>query len=206
MEFLMKTIENPGDGCVEWPYGKTRGGYGSVYFEGRKCRAHRVSLVLYRGEPPPLGMEVAHAVDCHNPACINPRHLRFATPSENHSDKRLNGTLRKGAAVNFAKLTEVDVVAIRADPRSHAVIAKDFGVSQPQVSRIKSGQTWAHVGSEVVNSGRRQGGDRHGAKLTESDAVAIRGDLRSQREIAQQYGVSQATIGSIKRREKWAHI
>lgn len=206
LKFLRAAITNPGEECIVWPYGKTRGGYGSVWFEGRKCRAHRVALILYSGERPKPGIEVAHAVECHNPACINPRHLRFATTSENHADKVLNGTLRKGAAVNFAKLKEADVVKIRADHRVHATIAKDFGVSQTQVSRIKSGRTWAHVGSDVVNSGRRRGSARPGAKLSESAVVAIRKDTRSSRQLANHYGVSGQTIADIKLRKKWAHV
>lgn len=206
LQFLRAAIINPGNECIVWPYGKTRGGYGSVWFNGRKCRAHRVSLILYSGESPAPGLEVAHAVECHNPACINPRHLRFATTSENHADKVLNGTLRKGAAVNFAKLTEADVINIRVDPRVHATIAKDFGISQPQVSRIKRGLTWAHVGSDVVNGGRRRGCARPGAKLSESDVVAIRKDERSMRQIAGHYGVCGQTISDIRRRKKWAHV
>lgn len=206
MKFLRETIKSPGDECIEWPYGKTRGGYGSVWFNGRKCRAHRVSLILHSGETPAPGIEVAHAVECHNPACINPRHLRFATSGENKADQRANGTQRQGAAVNLAKLTEADVIAIMADPRTHAVIAVDFGVSQPQVSRIKSGKTWSHVTGKTVNDGRRRGCDRVGAKLTEEDVVAIMADTRSQTRIAADYDVSKQTIGSIKRREKWAHI
>lgn len=206
LQFLRAAITNPGSACIVWPYGKARGGYGSVWFEGRKCRAHRVALSLYSEKPLPPGLEVAHAVECHNPACINPRHLRLATASENHADKVLNGTLRKGAAVNFAKLTEADVIKIRADPRVHATIAKDFGISQPQVSRIKSGLTWAHVVGDTVNSGRRRGTARPGSKLSESAVKIIRNDIRSVRCIAADYGVSTKTIVDIKHRRKWAHV
>jgi hypothetical protein len=206
LEFLREAINNPGDDCIEWPYGTTRGGYGSVWLKGSKHRAHRVALILYSGETPTPGIEVAHSVECHNPACINPRHLRFATSKENHADKRLNGTHREGEKVYLSKLTEVSVLAIRADPRAHHVIAEDYGVSQSQVSRIKKKKTWAHVASNVVNAGRRRGTDRPGAKLTDADIIAIRADPRRQRIIAADYGVRYQTIGSIKRREKWSHI
>lgn len=206
LEFLREAIKEPGDSCIEWPYGTTRGGYGSVWFAGRKHRAHRLALILYSGETPPTGIEVAHAVECHNPVCINPRHLRFATSEENHSDKRLNGTHREGEKVHLAKLTETDVISIRADDRTHDVIAEDYGISQPQVSRIKKRKTWAHVTSDIVNAGRRRGSERPGSKLTEADVIAIRADTRKQRVIAEDYGVRYQTIGSIKRREKWAHV
>jgi hypothetical protein len=44
-----------------------------------------------------------------------------------------------------AKLTDADVLWIRLDPRSQYAIAKDFGIGQDQVSRIKTRQRWAHL-------------------------------------------------------------
>lgn len=41
-------------------------------------------------------------------------------------------------------------------------------------------------------------------KLTKAQALAIREDPRSQREIAKEYRISQSHVSSIKRRAKWA--
>ena len=51
-------------------------------------------------------------------------------------------------------------------------------------------------------------GSKHGsAKLTEEQVLAIRQiEGRSQQSIANEYGVSQAVISSILRRETWTHI
>ena len=43
-------------------------------------------------------------------------------------------------------------------------------------------------------------------KLTEGDVVAIREDPRSNRVIGRDYGVSNGTVGCIKRRVSWSHI
>lgn len=44
------------------------------------------------------------------------------------------------------------------------------------------------------------------SKLSAEQVIAIRQDDRSQREIAAQYGVSQALVSKIKRNEMWRHI
>jgi HNH endonuclease len=44
------------------------------------------------------------------------------------------------------------------------------------------------------------------AKLTSEQVVLIRADSRSQRLIATEYGVSQATISLIKLRKHWGHV
>lgn len=46
----------------------------------------------------------------------------------------------------------------------------------------------------------------HGAKLTASDVAAIRDDRRSQRDIADEFGVSQTLISQVKLRKVWAHV
>jgi hypothetical protein len=51
--------------------------------------------------------------------------------------------------------------------------------------------------------GERNGG---GGKLTENWVRAIRADARTNRLIADDYGVSKSMIAMIKRREAWAHV
>ena len=50
------------------------------------------------------------------------------------------------------------------------------------------------------------GSRHHAAKLTEADVVAIRHDRRVQREIAQQYGVSQSLIQQLQSNKGWNHV
>ena len=50
-------------------------------------------------------------------------------------------------------------------------------------------------------------GEAHGmAKLTATDIPIIRDDTRRQKDIAADYGVSQAIIGLIKQRKRWKHV
>lgn len=50
-----------------------------------------------------------------------------------------------GERQGTAKLTEQLVRSIRADVRSHRAIAETYGISQSNVSRIKSRKLWSHV-------------------------------------------------------------
>ena len=50
-------------------------------------------------------------------------------------------------------------------------------------------------------------GEKHGcAKLTESDVRSIRADLRSERQIARDYGVSRCAINGVKIGKTWSHV
>lgn len=50
-------------------------------------------------------------------------------------------------------------------------------------------------------------GSSHGnVKLSDDAVVAIRNDGRSQKRIAEDYGVSQSLISMVKRRQIWTHI
>lgn len=62
---------------------------------------------------------------------------------------------------------------------------------------------------DMIEKGRQVyvRGEEHGvSKLTAADVRAIRTDRRLQREIAEQYGLAQATVSKIKRRQRWAHV
>ena len=65
--------------CFEWPFLRTRG-YGVTQADGKFWRAHRLSYTMAKG-PIPDGMQIMHT--CHNPACVNPDHLKPGTAREN---------------------------------------------------------------------------------------------------------------------------
>lgn len=59
-------------------------GYGMFSISGRLTLAHRVSYELANGSIPP-GMQVDHT--CHVRRCVNPAHLRLATPKQNSENR-----------------------------------------------------------------------------------------------------------------------
>lgn len=63
--------------------------------------------------------------------------------------------------------------------------------------------------ADMVAKGRAsapKGEEHHDAKLTADQVRAIRLDSRSQRVIAENYGVTQGAIAHIKTRRSWRHI
>ena len=146
MEFLEKAIGADTDACIPWPFAKTVAGYGKITINGI-LKGVPSEVLLRSGWSKPSQRHVAaHSPEvCHNPACINPRHLRWATPSENMADRILDGTANRGSRHGNAVLTETDIPAIRSDVRSPAKIAADFGVSEATVRDVLSGRTWGHI-------------------------------------------------------------
>lgn len=60
---------------------------------------------------------------------------------------------------------------------------------------------------DAVSKNRMRRGDKHGrSKLSEQEAIAILNDPRSQKYIAKEFNVSQATVSDIKVGRKWAHL
>jgi len=125
------------DDCVVWPYARHRNGHGVVFLNGRTTRAHRAALLL-RLAPPTVDSFALHG-PCHNPACMNYRHLSWGDYLANAADKRRDGTNVCGEAHYHAKLSTADVAAIRTRYVSGEYqrdLAAAYGVNQGTISRI----------------------------------------------------------------------
>ena len=71
-------------GCLVWLGALGRGGYGVIQVEGRTVAAHRYAWERSNG-PIPSGRIIDHM--CHNRACVNVKHLRLATHSQNSQNR-----------------------------------------------------------------------------------------------------------------------
>ena len=93
--------------------------------------------------PRPQGHDVCHNDgNRRNNAADN---LRYGSRKENMADCRGHGTRVQGEAHPLAKLTTAEVLGIRADLRTHAAIAVDFGVSPSHIGYLKQRKGWKHV-------------------------------------------------------------
>lgn len=134
------------EGCWLWT-GCTASGYGMIKVCGKGQGVHRISYKLHKG-PIPDGLLVCHTCDVRN--CVNPEHLFIGTPQENTQDmvnKHRQNTPR-GESSGGAKLTESDVKEIRRlreNGHSLKSLAKQFGVTHPNIHYICTKHTWAHV-------------------------------------------------------------
>ncbi len=134
-------------GCWVWTATRERKGYGKIRADGKMRQAHRVSYELHRGGIPD-GMFVCH--HCDNRACINPDHLFLGSHADNMEDMKSKGRQQIGVRNRQAKLTEADIVAIRAARGApQPELARTYGVSQSHISDIQTGKKWANVHRSV---------------------------------------------------------
>ncbi len=119
-----------------------------------RMAVHRVVLTAFVC-PKPAGMECRHLNgQRRDNRLVN---LTWGTKEQNELDRATHGTVcrgmlngsytkpgrrRRGESHGCAKLTEEDVVAIRADTRTARETAQDYPVSMWMVKRIRQGKNW----------------------------------------------------------------
>lgn len=144
-EYVVKKFD--GDECLFWPYGRDAYGRAKISDFGQPSLVHRIVCEYVNGVPPSEGMHAAHNCGKGHLGCVNPKHVRWATPAENCADRKIHGTERFGEKNHNAKLTARDVVSMRSlvGKVTQRELARQFNVSQPTVNRIVSRKVWSHV-------------------------------------------------------------
>ena len=142
--FNEKYTSEQNSGCWLWTGARYRNCYGAFRHNGRTVLAHRFAWSIKNGTIP-SGMCVCHK--CDVPNCVNPKHLFLGTIADNQADmyEKGRGHKAKGEGNARSKLSEADVIAIRADNRKLKEISADYDINQSAVSKIKNRQAWAHV-------------------------------------------------------------
>lgn len=141
--WIRENVFYSGQGCLIWPFARRENGWPKM----GGGSPSRMMCELANGPAPTRKHHAAHSCGNGDLGCLSPKHLRWATATENAADKVIHGTLLKGEKITQAKLTSADVLAIRVliTSSSRREIADYFGVSRPTISRIISGRTWGHV-------------------------------------------------------------
>ncbi len=149
MKRVMKAIEDAvnsdTDECIIWPHAidKTNG-YG-VLIDGHRTTAHRSVTMRFYGPPPSDGKHHS-AHSCMTKACINPRHLRWATPKENTADQIVQGTRRERDKCSWTKIPEEAIPIIRrGNMETDRFYATLWGASPKTVQSIRYG--WNRKGA-----------------------------------------------------------
>lgn len=139
-EFEFYSLVDTSGSCWEW-VGKRDlwVGYGRFCIGRPKFMvgAHRVAWAV---------SHVGYALDsddcvchrCDNPPCCRPDHLFVGTRLDNVVDR-----LRKKRG--SVKLSEADVVVIRASGDSDDILAAQFGVHATTIYSVRMGYTWKWV-------------------------------------------------------------
>jgi hypothetical protein len=140
---------DPVSGCWLWNK-KARHEFGYGLFSvgrytdktQRQVTAHRLSYELAHGSIPE-GAQINHK--CDVPHCVNPAHLYAGTQKQNIQDaiNRRRANFFKhpfGETHCRAKLTDADVVAIRASAERGTVLSRRYGVSPAHICGIRKGR------------------------------------------------------------------
>ena len=148
LERLNKYVDKESSSCWLWLGSVRSSGYG--YFRRTengivvRKSAHRYFYTEYKGEIPE-GLYILHT--CDNPLCVNPEHLYAGTAKQNAQDRegRQRGQHVKGENQGSSKLTDQDILNIRASSDSQRKLAKQYNVSQHTIWCIVNHITWRHV-------------------------------------------------------------
>lgn len=135
-----------GDECLIWPYTRPSRGYAAIIIEGRRMPTTRYLCEIMYGKPPTdARYDAAHSCGNGKGGCVTKRHLRWATRTENLSDRIGHGTVPRGRRNGQSKLTESDVREIRrlAGKCTARELAERFPVKVDQIQKIQQRKWWA---------------------------------------------------------------
>ena len=141
IDFLL-SLERGIDDCIKWPFPSNRNGYGTLCYNGKQTTASRVCCILFNGNPPSDNHQAAHSCGNGSKGCVNPDHIRWATPRENTLEKNDHGTMMRGESHTNAKLTDEQVSMLRERSKTERVekLAKEFGISRGYAFDLVSGK------------------------------------------------------------------
>lgn len=141
------------DGRIRGPWGKilrpfpdSRGYLRiNIWSNGRwkQVSVHRVVCETFHGPKPSPKHGAGHG-DGNN-RNNHADNLRWVTQKENEDDKAKHGRNMIGERHHKAKLSELDVLAIRESRDSCYVAGRKYGVTPSTINNIRLRKTWRHI-------------------------------------------------------------
>jgi transcriptional regulator len=175
----------------------------------RYVGVHRLVLMAHCGMPS-HGQQACHG----NGARADNRlsNLRWGTAKDNHADKKKHGTELRHEDRNNAVLTKETAkqIAERLSKGEHQKdLAKEFGTSQSNISRIARGLLWSEITGIELKTRSKKRSVISAVKLTIEQVKdiatrAARGEAHSQ--LSREFKVSRTTVANIKDGKSWSHI
>jgi len=134
------------DKCVLWTAYRNPAGYGQVRVNMVGWLATRYVFTELFG-PIPEGLVVMHI--CDNPACIHPGHLTIGTHGDNIRDKEAKGRGNQGSQNGQSKLSDAEVLAIRASYTGQrgelAALGRQYNVNRSCIYKIVNNHHWTKL-------------------------------------------------------------
>lgn len=147
ISFLLLALEQETDECILYPYYVMPNGYAQFgTFEGMKL-VHRYVCEAAHGPPPTKRHQATHKCKpLPQRHCVNKRHLKWGTQTENETDKHSSGTWYK--RISAAKVTEQQVRNIRTEHAlgfSYKLLWERHKVPISTLKKIVNRKTWKHI-------------------------------------------------------------
>lgn len=147
--FLAWALDHETDECIEWPFYIMREGYGQVGTHEGMELAHRYVCKRAHGDQPFEGAQAAHW-KCGNKRCVNKRHIRWSTATENEHDKLAHGTWFErfgGAKLNAEIVGEIrrEAKSQPATKATYTFLAEKYRTPVSTIKKVVKGHTWKHV-------------------------------------------------------------
>lgn len=128
-QWLRARVGYQEDNCLLWPFAKDgRLGRGTLGYNGKQYKAHRLMCEMVHGPAPAGKPQAAHSCGNGHLGCVNPRHLSWASNSQNQHDRRRHRK-DEGAKGSRTRFTPAQVAEIRAKQMTQWALADKFGVS-----------------------------------------------------------------------------
>lgn len=145
-QWIKDTSTAQTDECIPWPFKLDMKGYPYAKHKNRAHRPTRLMCRIANGPAPSKHHQAAH--ECGNRACMNPRHLIWATQKENEQHKREHGRIRH----KIDDATVLEIVARHSSGEGVAALGRAYGVSHSLVSRIVRGQRREYLRSSLCHT------------------------------------------------------
>ncbi len=146
--FRVKVSVCPETGCHLWIGVKSRNGYGWIRYQGKRTRAHRVSMILQGYDV--SGKHVLHR--CNNRACVNPDHLYLGDHNDNMRDMALSG-IKQGEKHPLCRVPDTGVSWVFEQKhiyrRNLRDISIELGISEKTVSEWLCARKRKHITTEL---------------------------------------------------------
>lgn len=132
------------NGCLEWIGDRFSNGYARIKIDGREYGLHRLLLL---GKLPPEERRRFACHTCDNRRCVNTEHLYEGDFAANAKDRSRSPLSLKGSGNGHAKLTEGDVILLRAlaEVAPTRYLSQFFSITTGSVRKVVRGKTWSHV-------------------------------------------------------------